>query len=49
MVTVDMEYSLTCDSCDFSRTVEAEERAYGLARDHEAEQHRHFVLIESVQ
>lgn len=49
MVQRDMAYALRCDTCDFDHTVDAESRAYALARDHEAEEGGHFVLIESEQ
>jgi hypothetical protein len=40
-------YDLTCDTCDFDRTVEAERDAYADARDHESAHPDHFVFIYS--
>lgn len=42
-----MEYVLDCDSCGFDRIVDDDQRAYGLAKDHESEHGEHFVLIET--
>lgn len=40
-----MPYDLTCDSCEFARTVNEEVSAYTGAKDHEEEHPTHFVFI----
>jgi len=40
-------YDLTCDTCDFDRTVEAERDAYADAKEHESAHPDHFVFIYS--
>ena len=38
-------YDLTCDTCEFDRTVDAENDAYADAKAHESDHPDHFVLI----
>lgn len=47
MLPIGMEFRLECDTCGFDRTTDDELRAYGLAKEHEAEHGEHFVLIET--
>lgn len=47
MLSINVEYLLDCDTCGFDRTVEDEQRAYGLAKEHETDYGDHFVLIET--
>lgn len=44
---ISMEYRLKCDTCGYDRRIDEERRAYGLAREHEAEHGEHFVLIQT--
>ena len=46
---VNVAYDLKCDTCEFSRTVDAESSAYSAAKDHESDHPDHFVLIYSVE
>ena len=45
MRRVNVAYDLKCDTCEFSRTVDAESSAYSAAKDHESDYPDHFVLI----
>lgn len=49
MSTINMEYQLRCDTCDFNRYVVENGRAYMLAKEHESEYGNHFVLMETIQ
>lgn len=40
-----MAFDLACDTCEFSRTIDAENSAYTTARDHESDHPSHFVFI----
>ncbi|MFB6211439.1 MAG: hypothetical protein ABEI76_07870 [Halobacteriales archaeon] len=44
-----MPYAVRCDTCDLDRVVDDEISAYEIARDHEREQPRHYVFIETVE
>lgn len=47
MSCITMPYSLDCDSCGFTQTVDAEPETYVIARDHERDHPDHFVMIET--
>lgn len=49
MLSINMEYRLQCDTCDFDRHVDENGRAYTLAKEHERDHGNQFVLMETVQ
>lgn len=44
-----MAYELDCDTCEYTRVVEAERDTYVRAKAHEKEHPEHFVLITTRQ
>lgn len=49
MVSLDMEYRLDCDSCEFARYTDDIMEADNIARQHEVEHGDHFVIFETSQ